>query len=188
MWWMSFENNRGPLLYLVKFCAMLQSHGWIQTGVTVRKCSICVKIAIILSFVTSKFDRWPWRQYKFYSASRFVHHFRAIKNLKLSYSPEPPNLDQNLCFFVSRDLEIWQMSLKNNRAHFLRYFKFCASFQCHWWIQTGDSVRKRPIWVNIDDFCSRVTLKYDRWPWPSSFVHHFIIIFEFWLELWSGNG
>ena len=59
------------------------------------------------------------------------------------------------------------MTLKNNRASLLCYFKFCASFSSHWWIQTGVTVRKRPIWVKIDDFFSRVTLKFDRWPWKT---------------------
>ena len=58
-------------------------------------------------------------------------------------------------------------------------------------------VRKRPIWVKIGDVLSRVTFKFDRWPWKtighlffavSSFVHHFIAIGEFKLELQSGNA
>ena len=89
------------------------------------------------------------------------------------------------------------MTLKNNRASLLCYFKLCASFRSHWWIQTGVTVRKRPIWVQIDDFYSRVTLQFDVWPWKtighlfyatSSFVHHFVAIGEFKLELQSGNA
>ena len=58
-------------------------------------------------------------------------------------------------------------------------------------------VRKRPIWVKIGDILSRVTLKFDGWPWKtighlffvvSSFVQHFIAIGEFKLELQSGNA
>ena len=58
-------------------------------------------------------------------------------------------------------------------------------------------VRKRPIWVKIGDVLSRVTLKFDGWPWKtighlsfavSSFVQHFIAIDEFKLELKSGNA
>ena len=58
-------------------------------------------------------------------------------------------------------------------------------------------VRKRPIWVKICDVLSRVTLKFDGWPWKtighlffavSSFVQHFIAIGEFKLELQSGNA
>ena len=58
-------------------------------------------------------------------------------------------------------------------------------------------VRKRIIWVKIGDVLSRVTLKFDGWPWKtighlsfatSSFVQHFIAIGEFKLELLSGNA
>ena len=94
-------------------------------------------------------------------------------------------------------LEIWQMTLKNNGAPLLCYLKLCASFRSHWLIQTGVTVWKRPIWVKFDDFFSRVTLKFDGWPLKiighlfyatSSFVHHFIAIGEFKIELQSGNA
>ena len=43
------------------------------------------------------------------------------------------------------------------------------SFRSHWWIQTGVTVHKRPIWVKIDDliFFSCVTLKFHGWPWKT---------------------
>ena len=56
------------------------------------------------------------------------------------------------------------MTLKNNRAPLLCYFKLCASFRSHWWIQTGVTVRKHPNWVKIGDFFSHVTLKNNRAP------------------------
>ena len=52
----------------------------------------------------------------------------------------------------------------NNRAPLLCYFKLCAAFLSHWWIQTGVTVRKHLIWVKIGDFFSRVTLKNNRAP------------------------
>ena len=127
-------NKRAPLLYYIKLCASFHSHGWIQTGVTVRKHSIRVKISI---------------------------------------------------FFLSCDLEIWQMTMKNYRAPLLCCFRLCASFHSHWWIQTGVTVRKRPIWVKINNSflpCNleiwRMTLRNDRAPLLSniklcvSFYHH----------------
>ena len=120
-----------------------------------------------------------------------------LVNSNWSYSPETPNLGQIRRFLEPCDLEIWRMTFKNNRAPFLCYFKLCASFRSHWWIQTGVTVRKRPIWVKFDSFKSRVTLKFDRWPSKtighlfratSSFVHHFVAIGEFKLELQSGNA
>ena len=106
-------------------------------------------------------------------------------------------LDLNRQFFSPCDLEIWWMTLKTNRAPLLCYFKLCASFRSHWWIQTGVRVQKRPIWVKFEDFKSRVTLEFDGWPWKpighlfyatSSFVHHFVAIGEFKLELQAGNA
>ena len=118
-------------------------------------------------------------------------------NSNWSYSLETLNLGQIRQFLMQCDLEIWQMTLQNNRAPLLCYFKLCASFHTHWWIQIGVTVRKRPIWVKFDDFFSRATLKFDRLPCKtighlfyatSSFVQHFVPIGEFKLELQSGNA
>ena len=56
LWWMTLKNNRAYLLNYIKLCASFQIHRWIQTGVTVRKRSIQVKINDFLSHVTLKFD------------------------------------------------------------------------------------------------------------------------------------
>ena len=120
-----------------------------------------------------------------------------LVNSNLNYSPETPNLGQIRRFLELCDLEIWWMTLKNNRAPLLCYFKLCAAFRSHWWIQTGVTVRKLPICVKFDDFYSRVTLNLDGWSCKtkghlfyatSSFVYHFIPIGEFKFELQSGNA
>ena len=82
-------------------------------------------------------------------------------NSNWTYSPETSNLDQIRRFLEPCDLEIWQMTLKNNRAPLLCYFKLCASFRSHWWIHTGVTVQKRLSWV-----VTPVTLTFDLWPWP----------------------
>ena len=84
IWWMTLKNNRVLLLYYVKLCASFQIHQWIRAGVTVRKCSIQVKIDI-LSPVTLKFDGWPWKKigHLFYTTLSFVHHFKSIVEVKL---------------------------------------------------------------------------------------------------------
>ena len=103
-------------------------------------------------------------------------------NSNWGHSPELHNSGQNCQFFVPRDLEIWWMTLKNNRAPLLYNVKLCASFQIHRWFKIWVTVRKLSIWVKIADFLSRVTLKFDGWPWKtimhlfyttSSFVQHF---------------
>ena len=150
------------------------------------------------SRVTLKLYGWPWKTigHLFYATSSFVHHFVAIGEFR-RYNPEMPNLGQICRFLEPCDLEIWWMTLKNNRAPLLCYFKLCAPFGSHWWIQTGVTIQKRLIWVKNRRFFSRVTLEFDVWPWKtighifyatSSFVHHFVAISEFKLELQSGNA
>ena len=83
IWWMTSKKYRAPFLHYIKLCASFQSYRWIQIGVTVRKCSIWVRIGdfFFLSRVTLKFDGWPSKTigHLFYVPWSFVHHFIAIK-------------------------------------------------------------------------------------------------------------
>ena len=118
-------------------------------------------------------------------------------NSNWSYCPETLNSGQHQWFFVPCDLEMWWVTLKNNRAPLLCRFKLCASFHSHRWFKTNVTVRKPSIRVKIGDFLSSATLKFDGWPWEtighpsyatSSFVHHFVAIGELKPELQSGNA
>ena len=155
IWWMTLENNRAPLLYYTKLCASFQIHRWIETEVTVRKHSIRVKIGDFFWPV------WPWNLMdnlgKQKGTSSILHQALCIisnpsVNSNWRYSPETLNLGQNRQFFALCNLEIWQMTLKNNRALLLCHFKLCVSFHTHWWIQIWVTVRKRPILVKFNDF------------------------------------
>ena len=104
---------------------------------------------------------WPWNLTddldKQHGTSPKQHQAVSIisssyVNSNWSYGPETPNLGQIWRFLEPYDVEIWGMTLQNNRAPLLCYFKLCASFRSHWWIQTSITVRKRPIWVKFDDF------------------------------------
>ena len=103
--------------------------------------------------------------------------------------------DPNHQFSSPCGLEIWCMTSKNNRAPLLYYIKLCVSFQIHRWIQTEVTLWKRSIRVEIGDFLSLVTLKFDGcWKTighlfytTSSFVHHFKSIGELKLKLQSRN-
>ena len=152
--WMTLENKRAPLLYHIKLCASFHSYDRIQTGVTVRKRSIRVTIGDFLSRVTLKFDRWPWKRigHLFDIASSFVHHLIAICEFKRVLQSGNAQFGSKSMFFVLCEFEIWQMTLKNNRAPHLYYIKLCASFRSHWWNQTGVTVRKRPIRIKIGNF------------------------------------
>ena len=139
------KKNKAPLLYYIKLCASFQIHWWIQ-------CSIRV---------TLKFDGWPWKMigYLFYTTLSFVLHFKATGIFKLELQSGNAQFGPKLAFFVPGDFENWRMTY---------YVKLCASFQIHWWSQTWVTVRKRLIWVKIDNFFSRVTLKFDGWPWRTT--------------------
>ena len=170
---MTIQNNKARLLYNIKLCVSFHIHQWIQTGVTVWKRPIWVKLDNFFSCVTLQFDVWPWKTigHLFYATSSFVHHFVAIGEFNLSYSPETLNLGKIRRFLEPCDLETCRMTFKNNRKPLLFYFKLCALFRSHWWIQTWVTVRKRPIWVKFDDFLEpcyfeiwRMTLKSNRAP------------------------
>ena len=62
----------------------------------------------------------------------------------------------------------WCLTLKNNRAPLLYYIKLCVSFKIHRWIQTEVTLLKRSFRVEIGDFVSLLTLKFDGWPWKTT--------------------
>ena len=116
--------------------------GEFKLELTVRKCPIWVKIDNFFSCVTFKFDRWPSKTtgHLFYATSSFVHHFFvAISGFKLEIQSGNTHFGSKSMFFEPCDLEIWRMTLKNNRAPLLSNIKLCASFHYHMWTQTGFS-------------------------------------------------
>ena len=133
--------------------------------ITIWKHQIRVKIGNF--FVPLDFEIWRMTLKKirhlFQPTSIFVHHFLAI--CELSYGPETPNSGQNRQFVVPCDVEIWRMTLQNNKAPLIFHIKLCRSFHWPMWIQTGVTVRK---WLNW--FLTSVTLTFDRWPWPFAWI------------------
>ena len=139
-------------------------------------------------------------KFKNCQSSCFYHHIQAIPSQGKSEGFDscdwPSNLTQiglNHWLISPRDLEIWWMTLKNNKAPLLYYIKLCASFPIHWWIQTGVAVRKCSIRVKIGNFLSCVTLKFDGWLWKIvgrlfyttlSFVQHFKAIADRFTPHW----
>ena len=114
IWRMTLKNNRTPLLCYIKLCGSFQTHWWIQNLVTVRECSIPVKIDDFLSRVTSKFYGWLWKK-KQGTSSMLLQALCIISqplvNSNWNYSPETPNLGQNRRFFVLCDLDLWPLTL-----------------------------------------------------------------------------
>ena len=113
-----------------------------------------IQIVNFSTRVTVKFDGWPRKtiEHFFYTTSSFVHHFKSIGEFKLDLQSRNAQFGSKLVKYYPYDLEIWWMTLENNRAPLLCCFKLCASFRSHWWIPTGVTVRKRQIWVKFDDF------------------------------------
>ena len=104
-----------------------------------------------------------------------------LVNWNWSYSPETPNLGQIRRFLEPCNLEIWRMTF--NKANLRDLIA-----------ATGLVISN---WIQIVNFSARVTVKFDGWPCKtighlfyatSSFVHHFVAIGEFKLELQSGNA
>ena len=194
IWSMTLKNDRPPFQCYFKICASFHSRHWIQTGVTVRKLPIRVKIGdffvpcdLEIWQMTLKNNRVPPLCYFKLCASfrnrswlqtgvtvRIYPIWVKINDFFVPYDFEIwrldiPNLSQNQQFFVPYDLDIWRMTLQYNRAAFLSHIKLCASFHRHMLIQTGVTVRKLLNWV-----LTAVTFTFDLWPWPSALHgHHF---------------
>ena len=167
IWRMTLKNNRAPLLSIIKLHASFHHHMWIQTRVTVRK-----RLSWVLTSVTLTFDLWPWpfawtsllslviTPENFMMIWWWEHGEKGVTDRRTDGQTDrqTDGLNQSYSCLVAA---------KNNRAPLLCYFKLGASFRSHWWIQTGVTVQKRPIWVKIHHFFSRVTLKFDGWPWKT---------------------
>ena len=143
-----------PLLYrwgvppVVIRCVHRTMQMWVlQTWIKAQGIAIVMYIYIYIH-ATSE-TRSSFRDLTTCSKTRQIW---GIWKLRPAYSPETPNLGQNRWCFVPCDLQIWWMTLENDRASLLCCFKLCATFHSHRWIQTGATVRKRPIWVKINDF------------------------------------
>ena len=200
LWQMTLKNNRSPLLCCFNLCASFHSLRWIKIGVTVQKRSFGSKSAIFLSRVTLKFDRRPWKNNRTHLLCCFnlCASFHSLRWIKIGVTVQKRSFGSKSAIFLSRvTLKFERRPWKNNRTHPLCCFNLCASFHSHQWIQTGVTVRKRLIRVKVGDFMSRVTFKFDGWSWKtivylfyaaSSFVHYFIAISQFKLELQSGNA
>ena len=111
--------------------------------------------------VTLKFDWWPWKTigHLFYVASSFVYHFIAISGFKLKLVRKCSIRVKigDLLSRVTLKFDRWPWKTIA-RAPLLCYFKLCASFRSHWWIQTGVTVQKHPIWSKSMIFLAV-------WPW-----------------------
>ena len=94
--------------------------------------------------------------------------FQTIGEFKLELQSGNAQFRSKLAIFWPPVTLKFDDGLKNNRASILCCSKLCASFHSHYWIKTGVTVRKHSIWVEIDNFISSMTLKFDGWPWKNN--------------------
>ena len=138
IWRMTLKNIRAPLLSNMKLYASFHHHMWIQTGVTVRK-----RLSWVVTSVTLTFDLWPWpfawtlrwslvitpenfMMIRWWEHSQKVVTDRRTDGLTDRRTDRRKIPCQIRRFLQPCDLEIWRMTLKNNRAPLLHYFKHCA--------------------------------------------------------------
>ena len=132
-----------------------------------------------------------------YTMSISVHHFKAIGEFKLELQSGNAQFGSKFVIFLSpvtSKFDRWPW--KNNRAHLLSYFKLCAWFHSHLSFKMELQSGNAKFGSKSAIFWSRVTLKFDGWPWetighlfyaPSSFVYHSIAFCEIKMKLQSGN-
>ena len=97
-----------------------------------------------LSWVTLKFDEWPWKKiaHLFYAISSLVHHFIDIGQFKLQLQSGDAQFSSKLAIFLSHvtlKFDGWPWKTKGHLCH----IKLCASFHCHMWVRTGVTVQKQ---------------------------------------------
>ena len=85
-------------------------------------------------------------------------------------------------FFVPCDLQIWWMTLKNNREPLLCDVKLCASFQSHQWIKTWITVQEWQFFVPCDLEIWRMTLKNNRAPFLCCFKLYALFHSHQWIQ------
>ena len=131
-----------------------------------------------------------------YTTSSFVHHSKSIREFKLELQSGNPQFGSKLAIFYP----MWPWYLMDDlrkqygTSSILRQALRIASKP---WVNSNWSYSPETLGSKLATCLSRVTLKFDRWPWKkigrlfctiSSFVHHFKAISEFKLELHSRSA
>ena len=119
------------------------------------------------SSVTLKFDGWPWNTigHLFYVSSSFVHHFIIIGEFKLELQFGNAEFGSKSTIFficVTSKIDLWPWKAIGHlfyaTSSFVHHFVVIGEFKL-------ELVQKRPIWFKFEAFLSRLTLRFDGWPW-----------------------
>ena len=195
------EKQYGTSPILCQVYASFQNHWWIQTGVTVQKLSIRVKIGDVFCRVTLKFDGWPWKTiehiYKLCQVLCIIKTHWWIQT-GVQYSPETLNLGQNWrCFFLSRVTfkfdgwpwkTIWHLFYTMSSS--MHDLKTIGEFKLELQSRNSQFGSKLIFFIPCDLEIWQMTLKNKMAPLHtmSRFMHNFKTIGEFKLELQSRNS
>ena len=134
----------------------------------------------------------------FYATSSIVHHVVAIGEFKLQLQSGNAQSGSNSTIFRA----VWPWNLTDDLAKRKGISSMLLQALCIISyplviLNLSYSPETPNLGHKCDDFFSRVTLKFDGWPWKtighlfyatSSFVQHFVPIGEFKLELQSRNA
>ena len=151
-----------------------------------------------LSSVTLKFDGWPCKTlgHLFSFMSSVAHRFKAMGEFKLEMQSRSAQFGSKSDIFCTE----WPCNLADDLKKIGHIFYTMWSFAHH--SVAIDKFKlevqsRRARFGHNRRYLSHVTLAFDGWPWKiighlsqvtSSFVHHFMMICEFQLVLWFGNG
>ena len=120
----------------------LKFDGWLNKanlGYSIAATGLLILLALdsynqFFSRMTLKFDEWPCRNNKapLLCYFKFCISFQSHQWIQTWVSAQKRTIRVKIDdFFVTCDLEIWWITLKNNRAPVLCSFKFCESFHSH---------------------------------------------------------
>ena len=158
---MTWENNKATLLYYIKLCASFQIHCWIQTGVTVQKCSIRVKIGEFfvlhdreIWWMTLKNNRAPLLYYiKFWAA------FQSHWHIQTGVTGQKRSIPVKIGAFFPRvtlKIDVWPWKTIGHlfyiTSRFVHHFKSIGEVKLE--LQPGNT----QVGYKLANFCPT-------WPW-----------------------
>ena len=161
---MTLKNNRAPLLSNIKLYAPFHHHMWIQIGVTVRK-----RLSWVVTSVTLTFDLWPWSfawtlllslviTPENFMMIRWWEHSQKGGTDGRTDGQTDRRTENTICRAAWSQLKTighLYYATSSSMHHFVAISEFKLE------LQSGNAQFGSKSTI----FFSRVTLKYDVWPW-----------------------
>ena len=152
-WRMTFKINRAPFIYCLKLCASFHSHWCIQTGVTVQKRSICVKIGYFLSSVLISCLENTRNKVK-------ISQWKSVLAVSISLTEFQLGMQTiNVCRFSSTHIyvlsflhEVWAQQCLSNYAIFTQSRTYDDSINSKFkkWVSRYMKIRPRTQLFEVD--------------------------------------